>query len=160
MMPALDARASCGQWPAFPPRWTLNERTLPRTASTHCTENAQRICESGEHAATALTKTSKTLPNKGACPHHLPNSLPASHHATNCHHKSTRCPRCRDRFGALVEDTAKIASRSTLASGLQRVAAKVGISSSILRDVAQSSDAMLECASATPFVGKCSAADM
>ena len=73
MMPALDARASCGQWPASPPRWTLNERVLPRTASTHCTENAQRICESGEHAATALTKTSKTLPNKGtAGPHHLP----------------------------------------------------------------------------------------
>ena len=105
MMPALVARASCGQWSASLARWTLNERVLPRTASTHCTEHAQRICESGEHAATALTKTSETLPNRGTGPHHLP-----------IHFLRPTMPRIATtgRRGARAAETASVRGRQTL----------------------------------------------
>ena len=99
MMPALGARASCGQWSASLARWTLNERVLPRTASTRCTENAQRICESGEHAATALTKTSKTLPNEGTGPHNLP---------THFLHPTMPRIATASRRGARVAETASV----------------------------------------------------
>ena len=69
-----------------------------------CIENAQRICESGEHAATALTRTSKTLPTQGTCPRLPTHSL----HPTMPRIATT------SRRDARAEGTASVHGRRTL----------------------------------------------
>jgi hypothetical protein len=81
-----------------------NGLQLPRSASMRCIENAQRICESGEHAATALTRTSNMFPTQGACPRLPMHSL----HPTMPRIATT------SRRDARAEGTASLHGRRTL----------------------------------------------